>query len=100
MDSLRVTWAIIRQYPWIALGTLAGLAGYVTLYTLLSLNAQWPANCVPSGRRWSLVLSSLYCSPGLLSGGAVEWAFFALLWSWPVGLGGFFAWIWWKTQRS
>lgn len=53
--------------------------------------AVWPADCMPNlgtGRRrsFNIYLEQLDCSPGLLAGGLVEWATFAILWSLPIGL--------------
>lgn len=85
--------AAFKANPWIFVGTLSALCIWVTGYAYFTLNAQWSGICDHSGRRIARLVKQLYCSPELLTGGAMEWGLFMFLWVIPAILLGLVVWV-------
>ncbi|MFZ5667654.1 MAG: hypothetical protein ACOY7L_20765 [Pseudomonadota bacterium] len=67
---------------------------FIAIGSALSIYAVWPGNCDHSGRKIIGLFRQFYCSPDLLSGGAVELGLFIWLWSMPIIGVIIVAWSW------
>jgi hypothetical protein len=85
-----------RKFLAIIIATVAWIGGGAWFMVM----ASWPSQCDHEGRKIAGFIKKLYCSPDLLSGGAVEFGLFAWLWSMPALLIGVLIWALARKARN
>lgn len=83
-----------KANPAVFVGSVLAAVAWAAGYVYFGMNAEWPASCDHSGRKFIGMVKQAYCSPGLLSGGPMEWGLFAFIWSVPAFLLGLAVWVW------